>query len=157
MRPDDHEHDHEPSAVWVAAGPAALAACIMSIGMFVTLLLLNLDALRPKVGDMVVFRPSTQVQDVWLLEVPVAEPAVAGRTTCAMDPAVIVRDGGSLVVEARDTASPAKEYRLHWAGAHSANGPGDCAGAQDLAVSRTDLQKLANAAGGFGFQHGMVR
>jgi len=155
MQPDDP--NHEPDALWLTAGPAVMAACIMALGMFVTFLVLNLDALRPKVGDMVVFNPSGQAQDVWQLEVPVAAPALAGRTTCAMDPAVIVRDGGSLVVEARDTARPDAEYRLHWAGAHSANGPGDCAGEQDLAVSRTDLQKLANAAGGFGLQHGMVR
>ena len=97
------------------------------------------------------------MQDVWQLEVPTYRPTQAGNTTCTMDPAVIVRLGGSLVVEARDDATPAVQYRLHWAGAHSANGAGDCAGSADIAVSRVDLQKLANAAGGFGVEHGVVR
>ena len=157
MRPDDHEHNDHQDAPWVAIGPAVLAASIMLMGLFITFLLMNLDALRPKVGDMVVFHPNTQEQDAWQIEVPTYQPTANGRAACAMDPAVIVRQGGSLVVEARDTSQPGSEYRLHWAGAHSATGVGDCAGSADLAISRTDLQKLANAAGGFGLEHGVVR
>lgn len=75
-----------------------------------------------------------------------------------MDPAMMAEGGGSLVVEARDDTSPQTPYRLHWARAHTARGAGDCSGSADLEVSRTDLQKLAKAAGGFGFGHGrMVR
>lgn len=79
------------------------------------------------------------------------------KNSCTMDPAVIAREGGSLVVEARDDQASAPQYRVQWAGPHSAKGAGDCAGSADIAVSRIDLQKLANAAGGFGVEHGLVR
>ncbi len=133
---------------WVAAGPAILASSIMVAGFFATLVLMNLDALRPKVGDMVVYRPHTVEQDIWQLQVSTAD----GQAQCVMDPAVMADAGGSLVIEARDDAS--RSYRLHWAGPHTARGSGDCAGSADLTVTRTDLQKLANAAGGFGIEHG---
>ncbi len=41
-------------------------------------------------------------------------------------------------------------YRVHWAGLRTSSGSGDCGKAADLVLSRTDLQKLANTAGGFG-------
>ncbi len=157
MQLGDHEHNDGHDAKWVAVGPAVLAVSVMLISCIITFLLMNLEALRPKVGDMVVFRPNTQEQDVWQIQVPTYQPTAAGQTSCTMDPAVIVRQGGSLVVEARDDTTPEAQYRLHWAGPHSANGAGDCAGSADIAVSRVDLQKLANAAGGFGLEHGIVR
>jgi hypothetical protein len=157
MRLGDHGHNEGQDTHWVAAAAAVLVAFVMLVGSFATFVLIDLDALRPKVGDMVVFRPNTQEQDIWQVEVPVYQPAARGHTTCVLDPAVIARQGGSLVVEARDEARPAAEYRLHWAGAHSANGTGDCAGSADVTVSRIDLQKLANAAGGFGLNHMGVR
>ncbi len=156
MQLGDHENDDQ-GAPRVAVGPAVLAISVMLIGCIIAFLLMNLDALRPKVGDMVVFRPNSQEQDVWQLQVPTYRPAADGPINCTMDPAVIVRQGGSFVIEARDDSTPAAQYRLHWAGPHSANGPGDCAGHADIAVSRVDLQKLANAAGGFGIAHGIVR
>ena len=161
MRLGDHEnddgHDDGQDARWVAIGPAILATTVMLVGCVATFLLMNMDILRPKIGDMVVFRPNTQEQDIWQIEVPTYRPTPSGRTSCLMDPATIVHHGGSLVIEARDHATPSAEYLVHWAGAHTANGAGDCAGSADLAVSRTDLQKLANAAGGFGIQNRMVR
>jgi hypothetical protein len=157
MQLGDHEGNGGQNTGWMAVGPAVLAISVMLIGCIVTFLLINLEALRPKVGDMVVFHPTTQEQDAWQLEVPTWRPTADGRHTCLMDPAVIVHQGGSLVIEARDDSTPASQYRLHWAGAHSANGAGDCAGQADIAVSRVDLQKLANAAGGFGVETGIVR
>ncbi len=157
MQFGDHEHNDNHDAKWAVVGPALLAVSVMLIGCIVTFLVLNLEALRPKVGDMVVFHPTSQEQDAWKIEVPMYRPSPNGQTMCTMDPAVIVQQGGSLVVEARDDATPAAQYRLHWAGAHTAQGTGDCAGSADLAVSRVDLQKLANAAGGFGVENSAVR
>jgi hypothetical protein len=157
MQRGDHEHNDGQDAKGAAVGPAVLGIGVMLTGCIATFLLLNLETLRPKVGDIVVFHPSSQEQDIWQIDVPTYGPTGAGRPSCTMDPAVIVRQGGSLVVEARDDATPAAQYRLHWAGAHSANGAGDCAGSADLAVSRVDLQKLANAAGGFGFDQRLPR
>jgi hypothetical protein len=128
----------------------------MLIGCLVTFLLMNMEALRPKVGDMVVYRPNTQDGDVWQIKVAAVQQAPGVDTACILDPTVMAQQGGSLVVEARDDTNPMAQYRLHWAGAHTARGDGDCAGSADLTVSRTDLQKLANAAGGFGIDRGMV-
>jgi hypothetical protein len=61
----------------------------------------------------------------------------------------MAQGGGSLVVEARRMSSPPL-YRVHWAGLRTSDGSGDCGSAADLVLSRSDLQKLANAAGGFG-------
>jgi hypothetical protein len=154
MQLGDHEQD---DGKWVAVGPAVLAIAVMLIGCIATFLLMNLEALRPKVGDMVVFHATVQASEVWQIEVPTYRPTVQGKNSCTMDPAVIAHQGGSLVIEARDDAAPAAQYRVHWAGPHTAKGAGDCAGSADIAVSRADLQKLANAAGGFGVEHGLVR
>jgi hypothetical protein len=40
-------------------------------------------------------------------------------------------------------------FRVHWAGGHTDNGAGDCGSAADLMLERTDVMRLANAAGGF--------
>ena len=64
--------------------------------------------------------------------------------------------GGSLVVEARQETSPPR-FRLHWAGQHTAKGAGDCGAAADFTLERYDLQRLANAAGGFGVRPMAVR
>ena len=165
MRLGDHENDdgHDDGqddgqdVRWIAIGPAILAAGAVLVGCVVTFLLLNMDMLRPKVGDMVVFRPNTQEQDIWQIQVPTYRPTDSGQTSCIMDPAIIVQQGGSLVVEARDDTAAAAPYRVHWAGPHTANGAGDCAGSADIAVSHIDLQKLANAAGGYGIQNRIVR
>ena len=135
-----------------------MAAGAMLIGCFVAFSLMNLEGLRPKVGEIVVYRSRLQERDIWQLQVVKYRPTSNDSDICVMDPAVMAEGGGSLVVEARDDTSPEAPYRLHWAGAHTARGAGDCSGSADLEVSRTDLQKLANAAGGFGFDHGrMVR
>jgi hypothetical protein len=131
---------------------------IMLTGFLGTLMVLQLDAFRPRVGDMVVFRPNSQDSDVWQLQVPATE--VAGRvgmSACTLNPTVMATNGGSLVVEARRETSP-PVYRLHWAGKQTDSGPTDCGPAADFSVTRTDLQKLANAAGGFGINDkGVIR
>ncbi|MDR3535606.1 MAG: hypothetical protein P4L71_03815 [Acetobacteraceae bacterium] len=158
MRRQDQDKSDEqgtPLAVW---GPALIAMGVMLTGFVGTLMVLELDAFRPKVGDMVVFQPNSQDTDVWQLEVPATE--VAGRNgagTCMLNPTVMATNGGSLVVEARRETSP-PVYRLHWAGKQTESGANDCGPTADFSVTRTDLQKLANAAGGFGVGNkGIVR
>ncbi len=89
---------------------------------------------------------------------PATEVAGAkGTDTCMLNPTVMASNGGSLVVEARRDTSP-PVYRLHWAGKQTEAGPNDCGATADFSVTRTDLQKLANAAGGFGVGNkGIVR
>jgi hypothetical protein len=62
------------------------------------------------------------------------------------------------VVEGRQDV-PSLRYRVHWAGSQTTAQPAsNCGSSADLLVSRTDLQRLANAAGGFGIgDKGIVR
>ena len=89
--------------------------------------------------------------DAWQLRV--ATHSVTGRDPsagpCVFDPNEMSAAGGSLIIEARHETNPPR-FQLHWAGRHTAKGAGDCGAAADLTLDRYDLQRLANAAGGFG-------
>ncbi|HXT81034.1 MAG TPA: hypothetical protein VN702_15820 [Acetobacteraceae bacterium] len=145
---EPRQNNHAPVTPW---GPIMAAVVLMFVGCFATFLFLELDALRPRVGDMVVFEPNGQGFDEWQLEVSAADLSGSNRpgSKCTLDPNVMAAGGGSLVVEARQETTPLR-YRLHWAGVRTAKGTADCGSVADLAVSRDDLQRLANAAGGFG-------
>ncbi len=95
---------------------------------------------------------------MWQMTVPatVVEGTTPTTRGCSMDPNVISADGGSMVVEAR-RETPSLGYQIHWSGSHT-DKTADCGPRADLLVSRTDLQRLANAAGGFGVGNkGIVR
>ncbi|HEY4044703.1 MAG TPA: hypothetical protein VGM32_23060 [Rhodopila sp.] len=113
-------------------------------------LVLQLDEFRPKVGDIVTFKPGSQDADAWQVTVPATLVSAAGSPVagCSLDPNVMAARGGSIVVEGLE--EPALLYRIHWAGSMTAEANGDCGGSADLLLPRTDLQRLANAAGGFG-------
>jgi hypothetical protein len=129
----------------------AAALLIVAIGGMTTYLALKFDALRPQIGDMIVFVPAQGDGDTWQLQV--STNSVTGREEaagpCVFDPNEMSAAGGSLIVEAREETSPPK-FQLHWAGHHTAKGAGDCGQTADLTLDRYDLQRLANAAGGFG-------
>jgi hypothetical protein len=158
MRPD--QDPHEPTSLaWPAWIPALSAALlIVAIGGLTTYLALRFDAMRPRVGDMVVFVPTAPDTDTWQLQISTS--AVAGRDQtagpCIFDPNEIAATGGSLVVESRQETSP-PSFRIHWAGQHTAKGTGDCGASADITLDRYDLQRLANAAGGFGVRPTAVR
>jgi hypothetical protein len=157
MRPDP---EHEPAFLsWPAWVPALSAALlIVAIGGLTTYLALKYDALRPSVGDIIVFVPTASDADSWQLQV--ATGSVAGRDQaagpCVFDPNEMSVAGGSMVIEARNETSPPR-FQLHWAGQHTAKGNGDCGAAADLTLDRYDLQRLANAAGGFGVKPRAIR
>ena len=105
-----------------------------------------------RVGDILVFKPEANVADG--LPVTATRSAAlpqqpASAASCTLDPAVMAHNGGSLVVETRSLVAPV--YGVHWAGAHTSSGAGDCGGSVDLTMSRMDLQTLVNAIGGFSF------
>ncbi|PPQ29162.1 hypothetical protein CCS01_22480 [Rhodopila globiformis] len=138
--------------------PVLAAMAIMVTGCLSTFLVLQLDEFRPKIGDMVVFKPGSQDTDLWQTSIraTVVSPAGAPVGDCTLDPNIMATDGGSLVVEARQT-EPVLQYRIHWAGAETSKLTSACGTHANLVVSRTDLQRLANAAGGFGVgDKGMV-
>ena len=128
-----------------------LAIAIMVIGCATTLFLLQLDAFRPGLGDIVTFEPMTAGSDLWQVAIEANRvlPAGSPDVECALDPDIMAEKGGSLIVESRQD-KPILLYRVHWAGSATARSRGDCGDSADLLVSRTDLQRLANAAGGFG-------
>ena len=147
-RPDQREQSGSSFTAWL---PLLAAVAIMVTGCVSTFLVLELDEFRPKVGDIVVFQPSSQSADTWQMEIPATvTPAVgAPAATCTLDPNVMAAHGGSLVVEGRQN-EPVMQYQVHWGGGRTAKEKADCGSAANLLVSRTDLQRLANAAGGFG-------
>jgi hypothetical protein len=165
-RPDQHEPSRNsapqgtphgtPLAAWL---PVLAAMAIMVTGCLSTFLVLRLDEFRPKVGDIVAFRPGSQDTDMWQLTIPATPVAATGSpaAACSLDPNVMAEKGGSLVVEGRQD-EPSLQYRVHWAGAETTRTAANCGDSVDLLVSRTDLQRLANAAGGFGVgDKGVVR
>lgn len=105
-----------------------------------------------RVGDILVFKPDATVADSLPVSATRSSPLPqqsAAAPTCTLDPAVMARAGGSLVVETKSLAQPV--YEVHWSGGHTSTGSGDCGGSADLTMSRMDLQTLVNAIGGFSF------
>ncbi len=132
---------------------------IMVTGCLSTFLVLQLDEFRPKVGDIVAFKAGSQDTDMWQMSILATEVSSSGApiAECSLDPNVMATNGGSLIVEGRQD-EPALQYRVHWAGSETARSSGNCGGSANLLVTRTDLQRLANAAGGFGVgEKGIVR
>jgi hypothetical protein len=163
MRPSD---EHQPRrrdtrrgislATWL---PVLAAMAIMITGCLSTFLVLQLEEFRPKVGDIVAFKPGSEDTDMWQTIVPATLVSAIGSplAKCSLDPNAMAANGGSLVVEGVEN-KPSLQYRVHWAGFATAKVAGDCGGSANLLLSRTDLQRLANAAGGFGVgDKGIVR
>lgn len=151
MRRPDQQHDTRNSTHPTAWIPVAAALAVMITGCLSTFFVLQLDTFRPHLGDIVVFSPGSQDADMWEMKVPATLVSTSGKPegACTMDPNVIATDGGSMIVEGvRET--PALSYQVHWAGIHTDGTAADCGANANLLVSRTDLQRLANAAGGFG-------
>lgn len=150
MRRPDHQHETRETTHATAWIPVAAALAVMITGCLSTFFVLQLDTFRPHLGDIVAFRPGSQDADMWEMKVPATMVSATGKTngTCTLDPNVIATDGGSMIVEDVREA-PTLSYQVHWAGIHTDNAS-DCGAHANLVVSRTDLQRLANAAGGFG-------
>lgn len=151
MRPPDQRDDPQGRTLWGACLSLVATVAIMVTGCLSAFLVLQLDDFRPKLGDFVVFRPGSQDAELWHTAIPASTLSATGLTltACTLDPDEMAASGGSLVVEGRFNL-PASEYRVHWAGSRTAKGADDCGSAVNLALSRADLQRLANAAGGFG-------
>ena len=148
--------DRVSLASWL---PVLAAMAIMVTGCLSTFLMLQLDAFRPRLGDIVAFKPGSQDTDMWQMAIPATLISAMGEplADCSLDPNVMAEQGGSLIVEgSQDQPSP--RYRIHWTGAETARTGGSCGESANLLVSRADLQRLANAAGGFGVgDKGIVR
>jgi hypothetical protein len=103
-----------------------------------------------RVGDILVFKPSTQIMGGMPATAAFAgvEAKPAGApVVCTLDPEVMAHGGGSLVVETKSLVKPV--YGVHWAGGQTATDGASCGTSANLTVSRMDLQALVNAIGGF--------
>jgi hypothetical protein len=140
-------------ATWAPA--LTLVATVLLTACLGAMSILQLEQFGPQVGAIVVFKPGTERMDLWHVNASAGDgvsPSPLGGAiarVCTLSPSVMAEGGGSLVVEARHMSSP-PIYRVHWAGSRTSTGSGDCGNAADVVLSRTDLQKLANTAGGFG-------
>jgi hypothetical protein len=148
-----HRRDHRPRSrdwasdpIWTMA--LAVAVTVLLTVYFVAMCMLELERYGPDVGAIVVFRPSAQSKDMWRITASVDDTAGAALS-CTLSPTAMAVGGGSLVVEARRMSSP-PIYRVHWAGQSTSDDSGNCGRQADLVLSRSDLQKLANTAGGYG-------
>jgi hypothetical protein len=128
----------------------AMTAVLLLASLGALILLLSSLHVGMRVGDILVFKPGTQVGDALAVSATYASPSNRGGTaTCMLEPTVMVRDGGSLVVEHKSLTDPI--YTVHWAGGRTADSVQDCGRSTDLVVTRMDLQSLVNAIGGFSF------
>jgi hypothetical protein len=124
---------------------ASVVTALLTIGVAGLAAGRNLD-LAPKVGDIAVFGAKRHFEADWKIDAT----EVADGTSCVLQPDVMMRNGGSLVVEER--TAKASVYRVHWAGPRTASGKEDCGTVADLTLAREDLQMLINAAGGPGVE-----
>jgi hypothetical protein len=145
--------DGTSDATWAPA--LALVATVLLTACLGAMSILQLEQFGPQVGAIVVFKPGAEQMDLWHVNASAGDDVTpnpnGGAITraCTLSPGAMAEGGGSLIVEARHMSSP-PVYRVHWAGLRTSNGGNDCGTAADLVMSRTDLQKLANTAGGFG-------
>jgi hypothetical protein len=155
MYPRDQRQRNNHASNAIGPLPLTLAVTLLLTACFATMCFLQLEEFGPQVGAIVVFKPGMQGLDLWQLSASIGDtievdptPATPTRT-CILSPSAMATGGGSLVVEARRMTTP-PIYRIHWAGKRTSDGSSNCGKQADLILSRTDLQKLANTAGGFG-------
>jgi hypothetical protein len=106
--------------------------------------------LGPNVGDLVAFDPAHPAPFESHVRLTANRPQQAA---CMLDLATMQQSGGSLVLEGRGN-EPDRLYHAHWSGLRTSADAQDCGGEADLLLSRTDIDTLATAAGGFGVDHG---
>ncbi len=100
---------------------------------------------RPHVGDIVSFAPSTDQQTGESIRLIVHR---SGQFGCVLDLAVLRRSGGSLVVESQ--VAEAGSFRVHWAGERTSSDTANCGPDADLILDGQEMDLLAAGAGGYG-------
>jgi len=135
---------------------------VLCVGIL-TMTVLKSFTFGPSVGDVIVFQPpATPVSNDGMQRNELSATLINGsgvngseRRTCSLNPATMLNEGGSMLVEQSATTGRAM-MQVHWAGHHTTKGADDCGASADLLIARNDLLDLAGAAGGFGFTHKMV-
>jgi hypothetical protein len=102
--------------------------------------------IKPHIGDIVAFTPSTDPQDEDGTRLIVHRSTQFG---CILDLSVLRRSGGSLVVESQVTEA-GDSFRVHWAGERTSADNANCGRSADLVLDAQELDILALNAGGYG-------
>ncbi len=102
--------------------------------------------IRPHIGDIVAFAPSTDQPDEDTTRLIVHRPDQFG---CILDLNIMRRSGGSMVVESEVAEMPGS-FRVHWAGEQTSADTANCGIDTDLILARQELDVLALGAGGYG-------
>lgn len=142
-----HVNDGKTTTIQSALLCLAAVALAGTVGMIG--LVREVSDMGPKVGDIVSFDPLEQFSRDMKAQIA-AMPAVGGpAVACLLDVRAMHAGGGSVVIEARQVATP-RAYRVHWAGARTSYDGTDCGVSADLLLDQDDLSILALAAGGYG-------
>jgi hypothetical protein len=129
-----------------------LAATLLAVVSGMAGIVHQAAGLGPRVGDLVAFDPAHHAPFDSTVRLTASR---LRQTSCVLDVATMQKSGGSLVLERRGS-EPDRLYRVHWSGLRTSDDADDCGGQADLVLSRTDIDLLATAAGGFGVDHTSV-
>ena len=119
--------------------------------MFTVLVRRIVSPFEPSIGEMAVFNPSRQGNEILQLHaVQVAVANLQGEplsgVRCMLAPEVMAKFGGSLIIEVRrGGADPA--YVVHWAGGMTSAGTSNCGNDVDVVVTKPDLMELVGPGG----------
>jgi hypothetical protein len=155
---DEYEFPHD-DAEGAAGWTTVLTILAAALSLFVCLLSLSEAAqIGPDVGEIVSFDPRNGPR-YWTQP---GIPALYARTddrgrdappgSCTLMPPVMAANGGSFVIEAKETSRP-PSYRVHWSGPHTDLGAHDCGQSADLILQLVQVRALATVAGGYGPGH----
>jgi hypothetical protein len=129
-----------------------LAAMLLAVVSGMAGIVHQVAELGPRVGDLVAFDPAHRAPFTSDARLTAYRPE---QTACVLDVATIQKSGGSLVLESRGSG-PDRPYQAHWSGLRTSQDADDCGRQADLVLSRSDIDTLATAAGGFGVNHTSV-
>jgi hypothetical protein len=149
QRPQRPAADHSLTTAILTLTAGALLT--LTTGLMV---MQQLEQFGPAIGGIIVFKPDAMGAGHWAVKAAIVEPTPSGASVeagaryCMLSPSLMTMRGGSLVIEARRMSRP-PVFRVHWAGGPTDTGTSDCGIVADLVLERTELMRLANAAGGF--------
>jgi hypothetical protein len=145
----DHRLEDElglTTVLLILASVLSLFACLISFS--------EMAQIGPDVGEMVSFDPRNGPRYWSQPGIPavIVQFGKIQPRTCVLMPSIMAADGGSLVIEAKETSRPPL-FHVHWSGPHTAAGAEDCGKSADLMLQLVQLRALANVAGGYGVYH----
>lgn len=132
-------HDDNADDLYVAVAGMGLVGVIATVTIVCMLHLV--DALGPRIGDMISFDPTSKIGLETDTRIAVTPAGNRPGVSCVLDVRVMLASGGSVVIEAAQP-KPDRGFRVHWAGARTSNGPTDCGPSAELVLSHADMVTL---------------